>query len=373
MALEIHVNADMDLPKSWKESEQEAIDEFFKEKVPTALREKAVHDPSFTSKGTSASECVQYAKTLMQGMPLALVNHQGCNSYTLICPERDRIIQFRAPELNTKAIDEAKQIHGDLVADTTHHDDFVLPVYTYNILPGQLHVWQKVSRVSFPLERETRTIIDLAKFIATASHFPHSTDRYGSDSWTKSANVDIQRLEHNTSLERIAPEVYIEIASLDAKLHLLNLLPAVLTHLDLAGQNIFVDKDTGTLTGVIDFDEARPEAFGINIFTLYENHVGSMEGGHWSLYDMSAGEQHPGLSVSEVLTKAFWDALWVSTTPSLGRKDFEEAVGVALRVGIINRYFVRGMMDEIDLGKRVHATSLDYAKGILQHLRNTGK
>lgn len=359
-------------PKGWGESEQETIDEFFKEKVPATLREKAVRETGFTSQSPSASDCFQYAKTLMQGMPVALVNYQGCNSYTLICPERDRIIQFRVAELNTKTIDQAKQIYGDLVANTAHHNDFGLPVYTYNILPGQLHVWQKVSRVSFPLEREMRTIVDTAKFIATATHFPHSADGYSSNSWTKSADAVMQRLEHNVSLRQIAPEVYTEAASLTARLHLLDILPAVLTHIDLGGQNVFVEKDTGTLTGVIDFDEARTEAFGINIFTLYENHVGSMEDGHWSPYSMPSGKQHPGLSVCEVLTKAFWDALWANTAPRLGRKVFEEAVGVALRVGIINRYFVRGMLDEVDLGKRVHVISLDYARGILLHLKDTG-
>lgn len=134
-----------------------------------------------------------------------------------------------------------------------------------------------------------------------------------------------------------------------------------------------MDGDVGTLTGVLDFEEARTEAFGINIFKIYENHVGSMEDGHWSPYDMPAEEEHPGLSVSEVLTEAFWDALWANTASGLGRRDSEEAVGVALRVGIINRYFVRGMLDEIDLAKRVHVISLDYAREILLHLRDTGR
>ena len=171
----------------------------------------------------------------------------------------------------------------------------------------------------------------------------------------------------------MAPEIYTLITSLNTRLHLLKALPPVLTHMDLGGQNIFVDKEVGTLTGVIDFDEARTEAFGINIFTLYENHIGSMEDGHWSPYNMPAGEQYPGLSVSEVLTKAFWDALWAYTASSVKREEFEEALGVALRVGIINRYFVRGMLDEVDLTKRVHVISWDYAKGILLHLRDTGR
>lgn len=282
MALKTHVKAGMTLPQGWEASEQETIKEFFDEKVPTTFKEGGVHDSAFAPKRCSASECIQYATTLMPGTPIALVDHQGCNSYTLICPERNQIIQFRASKLNIKAISEARQIYGNLVAETNYDDDFVLPVYTYNVLPGQLHVWQPVSRESFPLEREKRTVIDLANFIATASHFPHSKERFDSCSWTKSASSTVQRLENNSSLKQMAPEIYTLVTSLSTRLHLLDTLPAVLTHLDLGGQNLFVDKETGALTGVIDFDEARTEAFGINIFTLYENHFGSMEDGHWS-------------------------------------------------------------------------------------------
>lgn len=373
MALETYIQAGMTMPQGWEASEQETIKEFFDEKVPTTFNERAVHDSAFAPKGCSASECFQYATTRMPGTPIALVHHQGCNSYTLICPERNQIIQFRASKLNIKAISEARQMYGDLVAKTDYHDDFVFPVYTYNVLPGQLHVWQKVSRDSFPLEREKITVIDLARFIATASHFPHSKERYDNSSWTKSASSTVQRLEHNSSLKQMAPEIFSLFKSLSTNLHLLDTLPAVLTHLDLGGQNFFVDKETGALTGMIDFDEARTEAFGINIFALYKNHIGSMEDGHWSPYNMPAGEQYPGLSVSEILTKAFWDALWAYTAPSVRREEFEEAVGVALRVGIINRYFLRGMLDEIDLTKRVHVISLDYAKEILLHLNSSAR
>lgn len=371
MPLETYSEAGLVLPESWEESEHEIINEFFDVKIPAALKEREAREPGFTSKGCSASDCLEYAKFLMQGMPLALANNQGFSSYTLTCPGRHRIIQFRTTELNTHVIDEAKQMYGDLVAKIARHRDFVLPVYTYNILPGQHHAWQQVTRDTFPLEREKRTVTDLGKFIATASHFPHAKDRYSESSWTLSANATMKRLEQNLSLKQIAPEICTMIASLSTKLYLLDTLPRVLTHLDLGSQNIFVEKDTGTITGVVNSDEARTEAFGINIFTLYERYVGSMENDHWSPFNMPAGEQYPGLSVSEVLTTAFWDSLWANAAPGLERKVLEEAVGVALRVGVINRYFVGGMLDEVDLENRMHVISLDYAREILQYLDKT--
>ena len=57
--------------------------------------------------------------------------------------------------------------------------------------------------------------------------------------------------------------------------------------------------------------------------------------------------------------------------PGITREESEEAVWVALGAGIVNRYFVVGMLDEIDLGKGNHARSLDYAKGILLHIRDS--
>ncbi len=142
MALQTFVDADLVLPEDREESEQEVIQHFFEQKVPAALKERRVLDSCFVPQSCSATDCLRYARELMRNAPLFLVSNQGCSSYTLICPARDRIIQSRTASLNIKAIGEAKRIHGDLFADTAHHDEFAIPVYTYNILPGQLHVWQ---------------------------------------------------------------------------------------------------------------------------------------------------------------------------------------------------------------------------------------
>ena len=269
MASDIHVDAGLALPDGWKEHQHELIQSFFNEKVSTALEEREIREPGFRSKGCSASDCLEYAKFLMQGMAISLDIDQGSNSYTLICPGRDRIIQFRIEEVNVKVIDEARRMYGDLVPRTIRHYDFLLPVYTYNILAGHLHAWRRVTRDPFPLEREKKTVTDLAKFIATATHFPHSKDQYNNDSWTMSADETLRRLEQNIPLREMAPELHTHITSLRTKLHLLTTLPAVLTHPDLTSQNIFVQKDTGVLTGVINCDESRTEYFCLNIFFFY--------------------------------------------------------------------------------------------------------
>ena len=102
---------------------------------------------------------------------------------------------------------------------------------TYDILPGQLQVWQKGPQHLFPLEREKRTVIGLANFIATLSDIPHSKARYEEHSWSLSANAAIKPIERNESLRQLAPAVYKEILSLGSRVHLLDALPVVLTHL----------------------------------------------------------------------------------------------------------------------------------------------
>ena len=225
-------------------------------------------------------------------------------------------------------------------------------------------------RDAFPFEREKKTVMDLGKFIARSAHFLEPRSSYNGRSWTMPASTTFKRLEHRCNLKTLEPEVYTEIAAIGAKLHLLDSLPAVLTHYDLVGQNIFVD-ETGALTGVIDWDGAGIEAFGVVVFALYECFFGNMEGGHWSPYDFLAGGKYPGQTACQVLEAAFWDTLWEHVGPGMSREDSNEAVWVALGAGVVNRYFISSMLEEIDLDKGNHARSLNYAKGILLHIRNS--
>ncbi|KAL9066010.1 MAG: hypothetical protein Q9161_007861 [Pseudevernia consocians] len=99
-----------------------------------------------------------------------------------------------------------------------------------------------------------------------------------------------------------------------------------------------------------------------------------MENGHWSPYDMPAGEQYGDNNVSQVLEAAFWDTFWANTSPDSKNEGSKVVFSVALRVGVVNRYIVdSGMLDEVDLEKGVSDDRLlDYAKGILLHLRDLG-
>lgn len=66
---------------------------------------------------------------------------------------------------------------------------------------------------------------------------------------------------------------------------------------------------------------------------------------------------------------AFWDTLWEHVAPGMSREGSEDAAWTALGV-IVNWFFAARMLEEIDLGKGNPARSLDYAKGILLHIRD---
>jgi hypothetical protein len=82
--------------------------------------------------------------------------------------------------------------------------------------------------------------------------------------------------------------------------------------------------------------------------------------------DMPAAEDfQPSRSVREVLECTFWDSLWRNAPPSLKRETAERAVKISLSIGIINRYFIQGMMDKIDMSRNAHRLSLEYVRRIL--------
>lgn len=60
----------------------------------------------------------------------------------------------------------------------------------------------------------------------------------------------------------------------------------------------------------------------------------------------------------DVLETAFWDTVWVSVPLEMRRDGFEEAVTVAVDIGIFNRYFVRGLIEDVNLEGEDHRSSL---------------
>ncbi|KAG8162696.1 hypothetical protein KVR01_007174 [Diaporthe batatas] len=317
-----------DKNEEWKKQEREIIDKFFTEKVPNAL------DPP-TALCTEES-CINFAKTTLQTDDIIPVDNQGSNSFTLISRSLKTVIQFRLTAFRTDALRLVNEIYGDLVPEVKFHEGFPLPVYTSRVIPGRFHVLQPFPEAQFPLARERTTVAELGAFVAKAAFF-------------------VQPNHIPTPAGHI----------LQPSVHLLEKLPAVLTHHNFSQVNILVD-DSGHLTGVIDLDEAGIEVFGMCIWGLYECFFGMMENGKWSFYDtVLDGGPREANTIRQGLENTFWESLWANTPAGLKQTETEQAVMVSLSVGVINRYFIQGMVDEVDPSKSVHRMSLVYAKGIL--------
>lgn len=63
-----------------------------------------------------------------------------------------------------------------------------------------------------------------------------------------------------------------------------NTLPFVLSHQDLCEMNILIDPETGRITGIIDWAEARISPFGFSLWG-FENILGYMNSEGWHYYD----------------------------------------------------------------------------------------
>ncbi|WEW59265.1 hypothetical protein PRK78_004734 [Emydomyces testavorans] len=352
----------------WRAQEREMITNFFEKIVPETLKStKTPLKPSGEADQGAAlpteEDCISFAKRILMTGDVQLVDNQGAFSYTLICPSQSKIVQFRLKRFDDEILAFAQQIYGDLVPSVTFYDGFPLPVYVSSVVPGQLHLFQKFPATEFPLKRQLTTVVELAQFVAKSAHWPRPKSAYSATSHTLTARSTLEKLSQNADLKKVEPRFIVKALALIEKVPLLDKLPPVLFHPDFAEVNIFVN-DKGNVTGVIDFEDATIEAFGMCLFGVYEGFFGAMNNQKWSYFDQPAGDGS-NMSVRGVLETAFWKTLWDSVPPAMKKEELEEAVMVALNVGIVNRYFVRGLLERVDLENQEHRGSLEFARGLL--------
>ncbi|KAI9678047.1 MAG: hypothetical protein M1817_005991 [Caeruleum heppii] len=342
------------LSEAWLAQEREMIANFFNKLVPQTLNRGAT---------CTAQDCDDFARRTLQTEHVRPVDNQGATSYTLICLDQEKIIQFRLKRFQDDVLTLAHQIYGDLVPTVTAIAGFPLPVYLSTVIPGQIHIFQTFPSEAYPLNRQLVTVTDVARFVARSAHWPQPESSYAATSWTKSARLTLTTLEQNHDLKRFDPRFSQKATSLLQQLILLDTLPPVLSHSDFVEINMFVDPE-GSLTGVIDFEDAQTEAFGMCLFGVYESFFGVMRYGKWTFFDQDAGNGYDK-SVWDVLETAFWDTLWDAMPPTISRSQYEEAVMVALEIGMVNRYFVRGLLEGVDEENQGHRISLEFARGML--------
>ena len=214
--------------------------------------------------------CTTLAKSILGTNNIRHADHQGAASFTLISLQVQRVVQFRRKPLDAEMLALARTIYGNLTPKVTRSDrEFPLPIYIIEIVPGIdfTNLIPPPSDRSLPVDKYYRGVISLANFIGKAASFPQSACR--AHGWTISAISLLDTLLAEETLTKVAPEVVEVVRDAREHVHLLGTLPAVLTHSDLSAVNLFLNED-GSLSGVIDWDNACIEAFGMSIWSLYD-------------------------------------------------------------------------------------------------------
>ncbi|KAJ5143352.1 uncharacterized protein N7515_002139 [Penicillium bovifimosum] len=216
------------------------------------------------------------------------VQIQGAFSYTVTAGSK--LFQFRVEDsrIDQEIMTLAKAAHPEFVAVVNYHETIgteqPLHIYEMEKLPGIPYILARdVSPIQPPesISRQQNTTRDFARFFA--------------QSWNKRQPIqgDVTKALHaefdqkfNVLAQILPPRFKSRLVSIRRDLLSLfsGALPFVLTHGDLCEMNILIDPESGKLTGIVDWAEARILPFGFSLWG-FENVLGFMNSKGWHYYD----------------------------------------------------------------------------------------
>ncbi|UNI20472.1 hypothetical protein JDV02_006553 [Purpureocillium takamizusanense] len=263
-------------------------------------------------KSPTQKQCDEVAQSVSGASTVSPVESPGSMSYTVVCKgcpgPQDLVVSFREPgaALDEGIVKLAKEIHGDLVPESTCHGnlegaDPPLFIYSMPYLRGS----PCIEVLSFEVEMDPG---DEAKHRVFVKHLA----RYFARCWSSSRSVHRrpqanQQEEICKRLSRLAEEPLSSIlpnATLPKLIEGLPSLfsrdyPQVLTHGDFSVTNILVDRDQFEITGIVDWSLAAFKPFGMDLDILFLT-TGFMTRDGWHDYACKARLQH-----------TFWQEFWV--------------------------------------------------------------
>ncbi|KAL7955112.1 hypothetical protein V8C34DRAFT_292484 [Trichoderma compactum] len=235
-------------------------------------------------------QCDDFALSRIGG-PVNPVQIQGAFSYTLTAgADGSKLFQFRIHDskLDNVLLDLAKTIHPQFVTSCKYHGTIgqLRPLYIYEMdkLPGTAYIMACDSSTIQPPEarfRQRNTAKDLAKFFAQSWNNRQRpcpdkiTDllvEFRSKLNCLSGSLPSQFATNLNAVLRELPSLFSEG------------LPFVLTHQDLNETNVLINSETGCITGIVDWAEARILPFGFSLWG-FENPLGYMDSEGWHYYD----------------------------------------------------------------------------------------
>ncbi|KAB5558335.1 hypothetical protein GE09DRAFT_109119 [Coniochaeta sp. 2T2.1] len=262
-------------------------------------------------KSPSRMQCDEIAQCLSGASTVGPVDSPGSMSYTVVCSgcpgPQDLVVSFRQPcaVLDEGMVKLAKEIHGDLVPESTCHGklegaDPPLFIYSMPYLRGSSCIEVLASRVEMDPGEE-------AKHEVFIKHLA----RYFARCWSSSRTVqrqpqENQREEIRKRLSQLAEEPLSSILPNSMLPRLINDLPSlfsqdyphVLTHGDFSVTNILVDKNQFEITGIVDWSLPAFMPFGVDLDILFLT-TGFMTRDGWHDY-----------ACKLKLQRTFWEEFW---------------------------------------------------------------
>ncbi|UNI24493.1 hypothetical protein JDV02_010233 [Purpureocillium takamizusanense] len=273
---------------------------------------------------------------------------QGAFSYTLTAgPDDSKLFQFRTEDssFDTDILNLAKKVHPQFVASCKYHGTIgnLQPLHIYEMekLPGTPYFMARDISLVQPADsilRQRNTVKDLARFFAQS---------WNNGQRLYSGNTAALLAEYDSKFDLLAKSLPSQFASnLDRVRRYLPSLfsgsfPFVLSHGDLCEMNILVNSETGYVTGIVDWAEARIVPFGFSLWGL-ENVLGYMDSEGWHYYDNR-----------EDLEGLFWHTFGTeinnATENDLQSIRSARMAGLFLRYGLVmDGTAVKGVVDQSD-------------------------
>ncbi|KAI3340635.1 hypothetical protein F4824DRAFT_496922 [Ustulina deusta] len=277
---------------------------------------------SFFKENTTVTrqQCEELALSRVGGQANP-VETQGAFSYTFATGiNQSKIFQFRThdSEFDMSVINLAQTVHSQFIAGCKYHGTIgqsrPLHIYEMDKLPGATFFAQSWNHSQQLLPGETSAL--LAEFHDKFDLLHRSLPfRFASN------------------LDRVRKELPLLFSKT---------LSFVLSHQDLCEINILIDPETGSITGIIDWADARILPFGFSLWA-FENILGCMNSEGWHYYD----NRHE-------LQRIFWETFRMEaknlSDDDLRLIQITRMAGLFCRYGfILDGKVCKGVIDESDV------------------------
>ncbi|KAI0468719.1 hypothetical protein F4859DRAFT_490108 [Xylaria cf. heliscus] len=291
-------------------------------------------------KSLSQMQCDEIARSISAASTVSPVDSLGSMSYTVVCKgcpglQKDLIVSFReqGASLNEGIVKLAKDIHGDLVPESTCHGnmegaDPPLSIYSMPYLRGSSYIEALPFQVEMDSDEKARHkafMKHLARYFAQCLLCPQSFNCQVQAEWQEGIRTRlirlIEELPSSIPLHSMLSKLIEFLPSLFSQNY-----PQVLTHNDFSVTNILIDQDNFEITGIIDWSLATVMPFRMDLDILFLT-TGFMTRDGWNDY-----------ACKPVLQDTFWEEFWlVSGIEGENREKTKSMAEAAGQIGAVLR------------------------------------